>query len=100
MALDAEALHKCSCEVCGNGIEVPISAVSDYIHCPHCGKPTRWVSSTPAPAGFSISDVSAEWSCAFSGAVPRPKATVLYRLSLLMAAVLVVLLPFCYFAMI
>jgi hypothetical protein len=100
MALDAADLSKCSCEVCGNHIEFPVSAAGDRVNCPHCRKLTRLVLPEADLSGFSSSDISAQLSRAFSGTMSRPRVSALYHLSLFLTAVLVVLLPICYVAIV
>ena len=93
---------KCNCEACGNRIEFPSEGAGSTINCPHCGQPTI-LDATPLeqisdPSASAIS--AAEIVGAFDGTVPRTPVSFFYQVGLFFVAIVMVLLPLIYIAMI
>src|SRR5262245_22956157 len=96
---------KCSCQVCGQHFEFPLTAANTVIVCPQCHQPTRLTvptadlssaESPPARSAFTATDLAA----AFGGPVRRTSASILYQAALLLVSSAMVLLPLLYIALV
>jgi Zn-dependent protease with chaperone function len=97
--MNEELLAKCSCLHCGNHIEFPIEAAGARVDCPHCGVPTELNLLAP-PAPSTDKPSAADLVAAFSRPISRTPVSVFYRIGLVLVALMMVLLPLVYLALV
>ncbi len=90
---------KCDCEHCGNPIQFPAEAADSNVDCPHCSAKTCLM--RLEPIDDSPSKVSAVGILnAFAGGINKPSTGFLYQLGLFLVAVVMLLLPVIYLALV
>ncbi len=97
--MDEELVAKCSCSHCGTHLEFAIEAAGQQIHCPHCGGLTELTLLAP-PAPERDRPSASDLVGAFGGTVPRTPVSFLYQAGLVLVALMMVLLPLAYVALI
>ena len=98
--MNEQLYAKCSCQNCGTHIEFPIEAADTAVDCPHCKRPTTLSLEAPAPETSSGRPGSPEILNAFQAGVRRTRTSFFYHLGLVLVAVVMVILPVVYVAMI
>ena len=97
--MNDELYAKCSCQHCGTHIEFPLEAADQTVDCPSCKTPT--LLSLIAPTSTANGKPSSpEILNAFQGGIPRTRVSVLYQIGLVLVAIVMVILPIIYLAMI
>lgn len=99
--------HKASCQECGQRIEYPALMEFESCCCPHCNATTLLQQAPPdgaeaetgSPSKLSSLDIPTLLA-AFDRPIARPKVSLLYRLSLVVVSLAMVILPLVYVAMI
>jgi Zn-dependent protease with chaperone function len=97
--MNEELFAKCGCPHCENHIEFPIEAAGATVNCPHCSQPIQLSLENPPtqPAGLPT---SGELIGAFAGPVRRTRVSFFYGIGALLVALVMVMLPLVYLAMI
>jgi Zn-dependent protease with chaperone function len=94
-----EQLHaKCACQNCGTHIEFPLEAADLTLDCPHCQQPT--LLSLDAPPVHSSKPRAPEILNAFGSGISPARVSFFYQAGLLLVAVVMLILPLLYLAMI
>lgn len=98
---------KCACSACGLHIEFPVEAVGAVIACPHCTGETALNLDDPVATSFDGTQVGsseqlsfADLQAAFGDPVPKTPVSFFYMAGLMIVALVMVLLPLLYLAMI
>jgi Zn-dependent protease with chaperone function len=91
---------KCRCDNCGTHVEFPLEAVGMTLDCPHCKMPTQLSLDAPPLESANGKPTSPQILNAFQSAIRQPRISVLYQIGLVLVAVLMVILPLIYLAMI
>src|SRR5437588_12283327 len=97
--MEGELVAKCSCDHCENHIAFPLEAAGAKVNCPHCGQITE-LNLLAAPPPASDRPSAAELVNAFEGVVAPTPVSTLYRMSLILVTVMMVLLPLVYLSLI
>ncbi len=96
--MNDELFAKCACQLCGKHIEFPLAAAGTSSACPHCQQPT--VLTLEAPPVDPARPGAVEILAAFGTGIRPPRTSFLYQVGLLMVAVVMIILPLIYLAMV
>lgn len=96
--MNDELFAKCACQLCGKHIEFPLEAAGMSSECPHCQQPT--LLTLEAPPMDPARPGAAEIIAAFGSGIRRPRTSFLYQIGLLMVAVVMIILPLIYLALV
>lgn len=96
--MDDHLFARCACQFCGRHIAFPLEAAGSSSECPHCQHPTQL--SLEAPPADPSRPGAVEILAAFGTGIRRPRTSFLYQIGLLMVAVVMIILPVVYAAMV
>jgi Zn-dependent protease with chaperone function len=98
--MNEQLYAKCGCQNCGTHIEFPIEAAGMTLACPHCKQATALSLEAPPVKTSDGKPASPEILNAFQSGICPARPSFFYRIGLVLVAIVMVILPLIYVAMI